>query len=200
MDGPRASGPSTASTSSISVDKDDFPGRPASERTTGRNHEEVTTLANETLTATTTVQAPAEAVFAILADPGNHPAIDGTGWVKEPVDRERLAAPGQIFRMTMYHPSRPDGTYEMANKVQVFDPPKTISWQPGRDSGDGTVRFGGWLWRYDLVALGPSQTEVALSYDWSGVSDEVRQRISFPPFSPDHLDNSLAHLAALAAS
>jgi len=37
-----------------------------------------------------------------------------------------------------------------------------------------------------------------LSYDWSAVPDFPRQHIGFPPFAPDHLGNSLAHLAELA--
>jgi hypothetical protein len=43
-----------------------------------------------------------------------------------------------------------------------------------------------------------SETRVTLSYDWSAVGPIPRQRIQFPPFSPDHLDNSLSHLAAIA--
>jgi len=36
-----------------------------------------------------------------------------------------------------------------------------------------------------------------LSYDWSGVPDRFRD-ITFPPFDPSHLDNSLRNLARLA--
>jgi hypothetical protein len=106
---------------------------------------------------------------------------------------------GQIFRIAMYHPNHRDGNYEMANLVQIFDPPSAIAWKPGQDREDGGVRFGGWVWRYDLTPVGPSETKVTLSYDWSAVSDPVRQRIGFPPFPPDHLRNSLAHLADLVS-
>ena len=37
-------------------------------------------MPNDTVSATTTIPAPADAVFAVLADPTSHPAIDGTGW------------------------------------------------------------------------------------------------------------------------
>jgi hypothetical protein len=99
--------------------------------------------------------------------------------------------------MSMYHPNHPDGNYQMANRVQKFDPPSTISWEPGYDAGDGTLRFGGWTWRYDLTPAGPSNTTVTLSYDWSAVPDSIREHIGFPPFPPEHLGNSLAHLAEL---
>ena len=126
-------------------------------------------MADETVSATTIITAPAEAIFAVLADPAKHAAIDGTGWVRGPLDSQLLTAAGQVFRMAMYHANHPDGSYRMANRVQVFDPPHAISWEPGQDSGDGDLRFGGWVWRYDLAPAGPSGTTVTLSYDWSAV-------------------------------
>jgi uncharacterized protein YndB with AHSA1/START domain len=154
-------------------------------------------MAADSVSATTVINAPAEAIFAVLTDPAKHAAIDGTGWVCETVDSKPLTAAGQIFWMSMYHPNHPDGNYQTANRVQVFDPPSTISWETGYDPGDGTLRFGGWTWRYDLTPAGPSNTSVTLSYDWSACSDSVRELIGFPPFPPEHLGNSLAHLAEL---
>lgn len=155
-------------------------------------------MADETICASTTIHARPEAIFAVLADPTKHAAIDGTGWVREAADGKPLSEPGQVFGMAMYHPNHRNGNYEMTNRVEVFDPPHAISWLPGYDTGDGSLGFGGWVWRYDLVPVGSSETEVTLTYDWSAVPGPVRQRISFPPFPLDHLDNSLAHLAELA--
>lgn len=157
-------------------------------------------MADDSVSARTTINAAPEAVFAVLADPAKHAAIDGTGWVRETLDSKPLTAPGQIFRMSMYHPNHPDRNYQMANKVRVFDPPRTISWEPGYDTGDGTLSFGGWIWSYDLKPTAPSKTTVTLSYDWSAVPEPIRARIGFPPFGPDHLSNSLAHLSALVTS
>lgn len=163
-------------------------------------------MSEETVAARRVVDAPAEAVFDVLADPSSHAAIDGTGWVGRPVDEGRLEGTGQVFRMAMFHDDHPNKHYEMANRVEVFDRPTAIAWQPGaqrrhipgqEDSGDATVEFGGWIWRYDLEPVGPDRTEVTLTYDWSGVAPSFRD-IEFPPFEPDHLDNSLEHLAALA--
>jgi hypothetical protein len=156
-------------------------------------------MADESVSTTTIIDAPADVIFALLADPATHAAIDGTGWVREPLDGEPLTAAGQIFPMAMYHPNHPDGGYQMFNRVQVLDRPNAISWEPGYDAGDGNLGFGGWVWRYDLTPAGPDSTEVTLSYDWSAVPDSIRPNISFPPFQPDHLSNSLAHLADLAA-
>lgn len=157
-------------------------------------------MSEDNLSATLTIAAPAADVFAVLADPAAHAAIDGTGWVQEAADQEQLTRIGQIFRMNMYHPGHPDRHYQMSNKVQVLDPPHAIGWLPGTDvNRDGQLRFGGWLWRYDLAALGPARTEVTLTYDWSAVPPSVREHLRFPPFGPDHLINSLHHLAELAA-
>jgi uncharacterized protein YndB with AHSA1/START domain len=157
-------------------------------------------MTSETLSVTTTVPAPADAVFAVLADPASHAAIDGTGWVCEPLDGGRLTASGQVFRMGMYHANHPDGRYEMANQVRVLDPPRTISWEPGQEDADGRLGFGGWIWRYDLAPAADSGTEVRLTYDWSGATAETREFIEFPPFGVEHLENSLRHLAVLATA
>jgi uncharacterized protein YndB with AHSA1/START domain len=156
-------------------------------------------VAKDSVSATTVIDASAEAIFAILVDPARHAAIDGTGWVRETLDSKPLTAAGQIFRMSMYHPNHPDGNYQMDNRVEVFDPPSAISWKPGYVDDGGTLRFGGWTWGYDLAPAGPSSTSVSLTYDWSAVPDSIRERIGFPPFPPEHLTNSLAHLAELSS-
>jgi hypothetical protein len=96
--------------------------------------------------------------------------------------------------MAMYHAGHPDGNYQMANRVQAFDPPRAISWEPGQDTGDGSLRFGGWVWAYDLAPAEPSGTRVTLSYDWSAVPAPSASTSDSPPFPPDHLGNSLARL------
>ncbi|MHB9856023.1 polyketide cyclase [Streptomyces krungchingensis] len=156
-------------------------------------------MSEEHVSATLTVAVPAASVFAVLADPTTHSAIDGTGWVQESAERTSLTEVGQIFRMDMYHADHPDGDYQVANKVQVFDPPRAIGWLTGVEKDDGRLEFGGWMWRYDLAPLGPSATEVTLTYDWSAVPQSIREYLRFPPFGPDHLPGSLQHLAELAA-
>lgn len=57
------------------------------------------------------------------------------------------------------------------------------------------------LWVETLAPVGPSETEVRLTYDWSAVPEDVRQTgPKFPPFSPDHLENLLTHLAELVVA
>jgi uncharacterized protein YndB with AHSA1/START domain len=154
----------------------------------------------ELITVSTTVDAPADTVFAVLADPAKHSAIDGTGWVRESLDGQPLSQRGQTFRMAMYHDNHPDGDYEMANTVRVFEPPRAIAWEAGQAGPDGEIGYGGWIWRYDLMPAGSDQTKVTLTYDWSAVPQESREHIQFPPFDVAHLENSLSHLASLATT
>lgn len=157
-------------------------------------------METERMTATTTIAAAPDAVFAVLADPAAHVAIDGTGWVRESRDAAPLTASGQIFRMAMHHENHPDKDYEMANRVEVFDPPRAMAWQPGQASPDtGVLGFGGWVWRYDLEPSGPSKTTVTLTYDWSAVPAPIREVIQFPPFGRNHLEQSLQHLSDIVA-
>ncbi|WP_329051865.1 polyketide cyclase [Amycolatopsis sp. NBC_01488] len=159
------------------------------------------TVDGERVSATLVFAAPAATVFAVLADPATHASIDGTGWVEQPLDPAPLTEVGQLFRMGMYHADHPDGHYRVVNKVELFDAPRTIGWLTGSEKDDGEPEFGGWLWRYDLTPLSPAEAEVTLTYDWSGVPRFVRDRgIRFPPFGPDHLANSLHHLAELTSS
>jgi hypothetical protein len=151
------------------------------------------------VSATLTVAVPAERVFALLADPTTHAAIDGTGWVRGDVDPAPLTEVGQLFTMDMYHPRHSDGDYQTVNQVHVFDPPRAIGWLTGYEKAPGELEFGGWSWRYDVASLGPAETEVSLTYDWSAVPQSIREYIDFPPFGPEHLPNSLRHIAELAA-
>ena len=153
---------------------------------------------SDSVSATTTIRASAEAVFAVLADPSRHAAIDGTGRVRDAEDRDRITAAGQVFRVGMFHENHPDGTYEMSNLVVDFDPPRVISWRPGYVSQEtGELEFGGWVWRYDLTPRGPAEVSVTLTYDWSAVGPGPRSYLEFPPFPPDHLAGSLRHLATM---
>ena len=161
----------------------------------------LTGMETERVTACRPIDAAPEAVFAVLADPSAHADIDGTGWVRGSLEGDRITAAGQVFRMAMYHENHPDKDYTIANRVEVFDEPRAIAWRPGTESPEtGELSFGGWIWRYDLEATGPSRTTVTLTYDWSAVPPHVREYLQFPPFAPDHLDNSLRHLSDLIGS
>ena len=155
-------------------------------------------MADDNMSASTVIDTSADVIFGVLADPTMHAAMDGTGRVCEALDGEPLPAAGQVFRVAMYHENHPDGGYQMTNRVQAFDPPRVIAWEPGHRTSDGSIGFGGWFWRYDLTPAGAFMTSVILTYDWSAVPHSLREHIGFPPFPPNHLGDSLGHLAELA--
>jgi hypothetical protein len=115
-------------------------------------------------------------------------------------DRDRSRRTDLVVKNAHRHASA-EGTVSTArvNSLACGNPPSTISWETGYEADDGTLRFGGWNWRYDLTPAGPAKTTVTLSYDWSAASKSTRELIGFPPFPPEHLANSLAHLAELVA-
>jgi len=158
------------------------------------------TTTDEVLVVTRRVGAPVERVFGVLADPASHAAIDGTGWVGEPLETGPITEVGQHFGMGMYHPNHPDGDYLIHNRVEALEPPRAIAWKPGQRGPDGEMSYGGWTWRYDLEPDGPDGegTRVTLTYDWSQVPAPVREYIAFPPFGTDHVERSLDNLARLA--
>ncbi len=47
------------------------------------------------------IEATPKPVFSVLADPSSHADIDGTGWVRDPLDGDRITAAGQVFRMAI---------------------------------------------------------------------------------------------------
>lgn len=151
----------------------------------------------ESVQATAEVESGPAEVFAVVTDPTRHASIDGTGWVTDAVDPEPLRRVGQLFRMAMYHPEHPDGAYETVNEVTVLDPPRAVAWRTGYVDDSRTPVYGGWWWRYDLEPLPDGRTRTTLTYDWSEVGPGPREHLTFPPFAPSHLTDSLRRLRDL---
>jgi hypothetical protein len=57
--------------------------------------QEVPAVASTTIGVSITIEAPAEAIFAVLVNPAKHAAIDGTGWVGDPIDSQPLIGSGR---------------------------------------------------------------------------------------------------------
>ena len=127
-------------------------------------------MADDSVSATTTIGASAEVVFAVLADPARHAAIE--------------APAGSAGRSTTPHTA--------AGSVPDGDVPPEPSGRELRDRQPGrgvrtadrhrmetrirTSVTAPWLRWLDLAlrpqAAGPSRTKVTLTYDWSAVSEE----------------------------
>ena len=99
------------------------------------------------------IDAPPEKIFDVLADPSEHPVIDGSGTVKESRGRTpaRLSL-GAKFGMSM----RLGIPYVITNTVVEFHENRVIAWR----------HFGGHRWRYELEPT-DGGTRVRETYDWS---------------------------------
>jgi uncharacterized protein YndB with AHSA1/START domain len=99
------------------------------------------------------IEAPPGRIFDVLADPAQHPVIDGSGSVRAPRGRapDRLSL-GDRFGMSM----RIGLPYLVTNRVVELEEARRIAWR----------HAGGQTWRYELEPAGAG-TLVRETFDWS---------------------------------
>lgn len=117
------------------------------------------------------IPAPAEVVFALLADPTKHPEIDGSGMLRSAMSSGAISGIGDTFTMQMHNDEM--GDYEMINYVVAYEAGRCIGWEPvllhaGRaeDKQDEGVRSGH-RWSFNLAPIDAGTTVVTESYDCS---------------------------------
>jgi uncharacterized protein YndB with AHSA1/START domain len=115
------------------------------------------------------VPAPPEEVFALLADPGRHREIDGSGTLRDTVDGPARLHRGARFGMRMHL----GGPYAMTNTVVEFEEGRRIAWQPRPTNAVAALLIGGRIWRYELE---PVDGGTRVRETW----DIRRERIPFP--------------------
>lgn len=108
---------------------------------------------DKVIRAERTIAAPADVIFDILANPAEHPLIDGSGSVKKPTGAvpERLAL-GTKFGMDM----KIGLPYKMTNEVVEFEEDRLIAWR----------HYGHHVWRYRLEPV-DGGTKVTEEFDWT---------------------------------
>jgi uncharacterized protein YndB with AHSA1/START domain len=105
------------------------------------------------ISASIDIEAPSAVVFAILADPRQHPRIDGSGSLQEVVRGPEKLGKGAQFGVDMRLFGVP---YKIRNTVVEYDEDVRIAWR----------HFGGHRWRYVLEPA-PGGTRVTESFDYS---------------------------------
>jgi uncharacterized protein YndB with AHSA1/START domain len=106
------------------------------------------------VSASTTVAAPPHVVFAIVADPRQHPRIDGSGSVRAVVTGPERLSRGATFGVSMRLFGVP---YRISNRVVEFEPDRLVAWR----------HFGAHRWRYTLEPAADGGTEVTETFDYS---------------------------------
>jgi hypothetical protein len=134
------------------------------------------------VTVSRRIEAPAESIFRILADPARHPDLDGSGMLRSVVTNRVISAVGDVFIMRMFFERL--GEYEMNNRVVEFAPGRRIAWEPepGRGHPDAAgsgaaVAKWGHRWAFDLEPDGEHATVVTEIYDCSTVPEVNRRQM-----------------------
>jgi uncharacterized protein YndB with AHSA1/START domain len=120
------------------------------------------------------IAAPAGDIFALLADPGRHPTLDGSGMLRPGAANDVISGVGDVFVMKMFFPAM--GDYEMLNRVVAFEPDRRLSWEPFSPQTDPASRNGS-RWMFELAPDGPEATLVTETYDCSDSPDRVREAV-----------------------
>jgi len=148
----------------------------------------VTDESPQTVSARTTIEAPPATVFAIVADPHQHPRIDGSGSVRAVVDGPDRLEKGATFHVSMKLFGLP---YKITNHVVELEPDRRIAWR----------HFGGHRWRYELQPTDDGGTQVTETFDYSryGVAATTAIRaLGFPERNRRGIEETLVRLKAAA--
>lgn len=116
------------------------------------------------VTADRAVEAPAELVFELIADPSAQPRWDGNDNLAAAEPGQRVRGVGDVFVMTLTLGSVRE------NHVVEFDEGRRIAWRPSERGKPPP----GHLWRWELEPLGDGRTLVRHGYDWTELTDPDR--------------------------
>jgi hypothetical protein len=137
----------------------------------------------------TTIDAAPDVVFAIVADPRQHPRIDGSGSLQGVITGpERLSAKGDTFGMDMKLFGLP---YKIRNKVVEFEQDRRIAWR----------HFGAHRWRYELEPTGDGGTLVTETWDATRYTSLVfagLRALGFPERNRQGITGTLVRLKQAA--
>lgn len=145
-------------------------------------------MSNRQVSVTAAVDAPPQVVFAILADPRQHPRIDGSGSLQGSVSGPERLARGAEFGMDMKLFGLP---YKIRNRVVEFEDDRVIAWR----------HFGGHRWRYELEPTDDGGTRVTETFDYSmynRVGAAVIELVRFPARNRRGIEQTLVRLARAA--
>ena len=141
------------------------------------------------VTASREIAAPAEALFALIADPAQQPRWDGNDNLAEAAPGQRVRAVGDVFVMT----NRNGGVRD--NHVVAFTEGRDIVWRTAPHGEQPP----GHQWGWELEPLADGGTRVTHRYDFTDLPDAQEQRLAKARLmTPEKLRASLDRLAALA--
>jgi hypothetical protein len=147
------------------------------------------------------IAAPAAEIFQVLAEPANHPALDGSGMLRAAMDRPVLDQVGDTFTMAMYLPEL--GDYLMLNRVVAFEPGRLVVWEPtpGDKAASRTAELPvgtsqGYSWGYQLQPDGDA-TLVTEIFDCTAAAQGIRDAVHDGQDWVPAMEQTLERLSAL---
>lgn len=139
-----------------------------------------------------TISAPADVIFAILADPRQHVLIDGSGTVKGTLSAPKRLSAGAKFGMRMQ--LQACAPYRIRNTVVEFEEERRITWR----------HFMRHTWSYrlepqDVEAGGRARTLVTETFDpRSAVAPWLLRVLGFQRRNARAIERTLERLRAAA--
>lgn len=130
------------------------------------------------------VDAPADELFDLVADPHRHHEIDGSGTVQAKVTGPHRLSPGAKFSVAMTFKVVP---YRITSTTTAFTENELIEWQHPMKH----------RWRWEFRALGDGRTEVTETWDYrDNKAAKVLELMRYPKQNAQGIEKTLAGLAA----
>ena len=154
-------------------------------------------MEGNTISVERVVDAPAEQIFALIADAGKHSSFDGSGTVDHSREPSQPLTLGSVFGMSMR--GRPESLflpYRTTNTVIEFEPNRRIAW---KTTMGPLGLIGGRIWRYELE---PADGGTLIRETWDVSQDRQRPMLrmgSMPQQAEDGMRATLERIAALFA-
>jgi uncharacterized protein YndB with AHSA1/START domain len=133
------------------------------------------------------IDAPADRIFELIADPSEQPRWDGNDNLAEAEPGQRIRAVGEVFATTLTI-----GAIRKNHVVELVEG-RRIAWRPSEPGKEPP----GHLWRWELEPLDDGRTRVTHTYDWTELTDEKRFARARAT-TADKLQASLDRLAVIA--
>ncbi len=140
----------------------------------------MTSSTGEPVSVSRKIEVAAGKLFDLVAQPANHPLIDGSGMLRE-ASGGVISGVGDVFTMTMHNDEM--GDYEMANYVVEYEPGRRIGWEPVLKAASRPEDQAGigdrseHRWSFEFTPLGATSTLVTETYDCSRAPDWLRKAV-----------------------
>lgn len=129
------------------------------------------------------VNAPAQELFELVANPHRHHELDGSGTVRPDARGPEQLTEGDNFTVRMKMFGVP---YMITSTATRIEPGKVVEWQhPGKHK-----------WRWEFEELGPSETRVTETFDYRDtMAAKLYELMGYPDRNAKGIERTLEKLS-----